>query len=77
MVKEDAPLSIQCRRILERLRQGPMNNIEGWVEVGIYRVSARIHDLRNAGYDIETKRITVTNRYGEPCHGVAQYILVE
>ena len=32
---------------------------------GIRRLAARIHELRNSGYMIETHRKTVRNRYGQ------------
>ena len=66
MVNEEQ-LTTQCQRVLSRLRQGPMNNLEGWAQVGIYRISARIHDLRNAGYNIETKRITASSTRFAAC----------
>lgn len=43
-------------RLLERLRQGPATNIELATICGM-RVSARIHDLRTAGYSIKTERV--------------------
>lgn len=41
---------------------------------GIMRLSGRIFDLRQDGYDIKTEIVTVKNRYGETCR-VAQYTL--
>lgn len=43
----------QSERILRRLNQGPMCSMEAldW-EPRIYRVAARIKDLRNSGYEI-------------------------
>jgi hypothetical protein len=42
-------------------------------ECGIYRLSARIYDLRAAGHNIETDRITVNGKFGKA--KVARYIL--
>lgn len=41
---------------------------------GCYRLSARIHDLREMGYEIESKSETKKNRYGNNCT-YARYIL--
>ncbi|MGR4895400.1 helix-turn-helix domain-containing protein [Stenotrophomonas sp. LARHCG68] len=38
----------------------------------MYRASARVHDLRADGHVIHSTRITVHNKFGEPCL-VAQY----
>lgn len=43
---------------------------------GCLRLSGRIHDLREQGYDIATNIIEVENRYGEISR-VAEYRLVE
>lgn len=43
---------------------------------GCLRLSGRIHDLREAGYQIMTNIIEVPNRNGEISH-VAEYTLVE
>jgi hypothetical protein len=48
----DSPvrLSRQCVAILERLRRGPATNIE--LSAIALRFTARIHELRAAGYQI-------------------------
>jgi len=48
--------------------------LESWNELGIYRLSACIHTLRQEGYKIITKHKDVTNRFGEKCN-VAEYHL--
>lgn len=54
---EAAPrLSRQHHAILERLRQGPVRNTE-LTEIAL-RYSARIGELRNAGYDIRKQAIS-------------------
>lgn len=42
-------------------------SITSWQAISMFgatRLSAIIYDLRGAGYNIESKRETVTNRYG-------------
>lgn len=64
----------QCERLLNRLKSGPINPLEAWQELGIYRLGARVFDLRQAGHDVKKSTRTVYNRYGEPCR-VAEYSL--
>lgn len=42
---------------------------------GIYRLSARIHNLRECGYKIDTQPCSVVNRYGDKVHP-ALYVLI-
>ena len=42
---------------------------------GCMRLSGRIHDLREMGYEISSEIVAVRNRYGDVCH-VSQYKLV-
>lgn len=56
----------QCQRILEYLREGnTLTSLEAWRELGVARLASRVYDLRKAGYPIQRKTVTVTNRYGE------------
>lgn len=64
----------QNARLLERLKQGPINPMQAWQELGIYRVGARCYDLRQQGHTITTETVKVTNRFGETCR-VAEYHL--
>lgn len=48
--------------------------MQALVELGIFRLAARINDLRKMGYRIAREMVTVLNRYGESCR-VAQYRL--
>lgn len=52
-----------------------INPLEAWVKLGIYRLGARVFDLRQQGYEIKSENVKVQNRFGEACH-VAQYRLV-
>lgn len=48
--------------------------MEAWQELGIYRASARINDLRQSGCAIMTDMIKVTDRFGDE-QRVARWIL--
>ena len=63
----------QMDRVLAHLKaKGTIQPLEAWRDLGIYRLSAVIFDLRQEGHKIETKRIEVVNRFGEIAL-VAQY----
>ena len=69
-------MKTQRERLLKHLRQfGTITPIEAWRDLGIYRLGARIHDLRRSGYLIEMRRKEVLNQFGEPCL-VGEYTLV-
>lgn len=56
----------QNRRLLDWLRNGrSINPLQSWQMLGIYRLGARIFDLKEMGWPIVSERMTVTNRYGE------------
>lgn len=66
----------QCDRILKHLRthKRGITQMDAVEKFGCYRLSARISDLRELGYEIETVNETKKNRYGVPCT-YARYIL--
>jgi len=67
----------QCARLLDYLRHHKsINPLQCWSLLGIYRLSARVFDLRKAGHPIVTETIIVHNRWNEPTH-VASYSLME
>lgn len=67
----------QNERLLEYLKfHGRINPLEAWTSLGIYRLGARVHDLRNKGIKIDTNDVTVFNQFGEKCT-VAEYELME
>lgn len=69
-------LGPQCKRLLRYLEQhGTINPLESWNRIGIYRLSARIADLHEAGWVTEQELIKVPNRFGETCR-VARYKLI-
>lgn len=67
----------QVDRVLAYLREkGPLDPMTAWSELGIYRLGARIFDLKAAGHAIERQTKAVKNRFGEDCR-VAEYRLQE
>jgi len=67
----------QNKRLLEYLQKGSnINPLDSWKLLGIYRLSARIFDLRADGYKIETERIIVKNQFNENVN-VGSYKLIE
>lgn len=65
----------QNERLLMHLKQhGTIQPMEAWSDLGIYRLGARIYDLRDQGYAITRKMVNVVNRFGEECR-VAEYQL--
>jgi len=56
----------QEQRVLDYLeKHGSIDPLQAWLEVGVYRLSARIHRLRQQGYVITTTRKKVVNRWNE------------
>jgi hypothetical protein len=65
----------QMDRVLSHLKEkGTLQPLEAWRDLGIYRLSAVIYDLRQEGHKIGTKRVEVVNRFGEPAL-IAEYSL--
>jgi hypothetical protein len=65
----------QMERVLSHLKtKGTIQPLEAWRDLGIYRLSAVIFDLRQEGHKIDTKRIEMVNRFGEPAL-IAEYSL--
>ncbi len=54
--RDEARLSRQQARLLERLRRGPLTNVEGVVDLNILNLTARVSELRQAGYDVKAQR---------------------
>lgn len=44
----------QNARVLARLRRGPLSLMSAFRELRVFRLAARIYDLRRAGHDIKT-----------------------
>lgn len=65
----------QDEKVLRHLQEiGSITSWEAITEYGITRLSAKIHNLRKQGYEIESERITTKNRFGENCT-FAKYFL--
>ena len=62
----------QCNDILNVLEQRPLTAIEALNELGCFRLASRINDLRKAGHNIQTNKITLPN--GKQ---IAQYTLTK
>ena len=59
----------QCERIIRHLNDhGSINPAEAMEQYGIYRLSARIADLKAQGYNITSKIEKGKNRYDEAVH---------
>lgn len=56
------------------IEHGEIDPLTAWQELGIYRLGARIHDLKRDGIRIETEKLKVKNRWNESCT-VANYKL--
>lgn len=66
-------MSPQAEKLFKYLKKHKtIQPMEALKELGIYRLSARILDLRKEGIDIVTNRITVKNKFKEKCL-VAEY----
>jgi hypothetical protein len=65
----------QNRRLLSHLERGlsidPMTALKA---LGIYRLGARIYDLKDSGHNIRTDIIEVKNRFGDVSR-IANYSL--
>lgn len=65
----------QCQVLLNHLNaHGNISTIQGREKYGISHVAGRVHDLRNQGFLIETRRVLEADASGR-LHGVALYVL--
>jgi len=56
----------QTERLHEWLKSGKsIDPLTSWQELGIYRLAARINDLKNQGVTIHKDSRSVRNRFGE------------
>ena len=68
----------QCKRLLTYMEAGNVvDPLRSWTDLGIYRLSARIHDLCNQGHPIQRSWISVFNRYGEKIRVRAYFLAVQ
>ncbi|MDQ2069281.1 helix-turn-helix domain-containing protein [Natronospira bacteriovora] len=61
----------QCEVLLKALKRGPMTTKQIRDTLGIGMPATRVFDLKQAGYDIVSKRKKVKTRYGKT--QVAEY----
>lgn len=62
-------------KVLEHLKQyGSITSLEAIEKYSAIRLSAIIYNLRKKGYDIETKDIDFTDRFGTKSH-CGKYVL--
>ncbi|MBR2434835.1 MAG: helix-turn-helix domain-containing protein [Lentisphaeria bacterium] len=67
----------QAQRVLSYMEEvGSITQIEALSELGVMRLASRITDLRKRGYEIESSRDKVKNRYGENCY-IKRYRLAD
>lgn len=65
----------QCERLKNYLQSyNSITPLEAWSELGIYRLGARIFDLKREGLNIRSGMVGVMNKFGEKCN-VAKYTL--
>ena len=56
----------QCEKIVFYIQMfGSISSMEAFRDLGITRLSARIYELRNEGYQFDEKFETAKNRFGE------------
>ena len=65
----------QCAQVLARLRRGPITPAQALAELGVMRLAAVVHRLKNDhGYNITAETVTVPCRGGRTAR-VARYHL--
>ena len=56
----------QADRIMKYIHEfGSITSLDAFRDLGITRLSARIHELRESGVEFDMTREKATNRYGE------------
>lgn len=66
-------MKTQNARLLDHLMSADsVTPMQALGELGIYRLAARIRDLRDEGHSITKRTVVVENRFGEDCR-VAEY----
>lgn len=63
-----------ARLLAVLLNQGRVNPLKGWRNLGIYRLSDTVYQLRRRGWPVITGELEVENRFAEVCR-VAEYFL--
>jgi len=56
----------QCERVIQYIKDfGSISTLEAFRDLGVARLSARIFDLQEQGYQFNRKNETSKNRYGD------------
>ena len=77
MDNHDHTISEQQERVLHALREAPQSTFSLRSRYNVMMPAARIKELRDMGYQIETIRQTRVDDYGRKHPAVALYVLVE
>ena len=56
------------------MRNGSITQLDAMRDLGIMRLGARVFDLKERGYNIETVMVWGTNRFGEPTRYARYYL---
>ena len=65
----------QTTDVIDYIRDnGSITTKQAMEELGCYRLSGRIYDIRSWGITVEKEMITVQNRHGKDCR-VARYTI--
>jgi len=73
----DVSADSQRRRLLERLRIGPVDTFTAREELNVAHPAGRIQELREAGHTIHTHRRTIQDGRGHKHPSCAVYYLTE
>lgn len=69
----DKKMTPQQQRVLDYIKDGStITSLDAFNKLGITRLAAVIYDLKNLGYFIGSRRISVRNRFNENCN-VSEY----
>lgn len=56
----------QSEKVLNYMKEfGTISTFEAFVDLGVTRLSGRIYELREQGYNISSEYVTLKNRAGE------------
>ena len=76
MDNHDYSVTEQQRRVLHALREGPQSTFSLRSRYNVMMPAARIKELRDMGYQIDTIRQSGDDDYGRKHPGVAIYVLL-
>jgi hypothetical protein len=47
----------QTQQVLRALRRGPLDPLTAWKTLGVYRLGARVYDLKQQGHTIKSRLV--------------------